>query len=95
MREFAKRFYSGQAWKKTRAAYMASQNFICERCGDGAYIVHHREYLTPENLNDPFIALGWDNLEALCLSCHSQEHMGGEATAEGLRFNADGEIVQK
>ena len=31
-------------------------------------------YLTEQNVNDPYIALSWDNLEALCQDCHNKEH---------------------
>ena len=42
-----------------------------------ATVVHHRKYLTRRNINDPAIALGWDNLEALCQTCHNREHHAG------------------
>lgn len=73
--EWAKAFYTGKAWKQTSKAYMDSQRFICERCGAAAEVVHHKRYLTAKNITDPNIALGWDNLEALCKDCHGKEHM--------------------
>ena len=73
---------------------MASQYYICERCGGMARIVHHIKYITPQNIHDPNITLSWDNLQALCIDCHNAEHMSsGGACAEGLRFNSKGEIV--
>lgn len=75
MREFAKGFYTGKAWLKCSRGYMLSVNYVCERCGGVASICHHKKYLTPENINDPAIALNWDNLEALCIDCHNREHM--------------------
>ena len=75
MREFARSFYTSKAWKTTSKAYMQSKNYICERCGGVAAICHHKKYLTPNNINDPNIALSWDNLEALCHNCHDLEHM--------------------
>lgn len=93
-KDYAKSFYNSRAWKDTQAAYMASQYYICERCGGVARIVHHIQYITPQNINDPNITLSWDNLEALCIDCHNAEHMSkGGACAEGLRFNSNGEIV--
>lgn len=38
-------------------------------------ICHHKTYLTPDNINDPNIALNWANLEALCHNCHDLEHL--------------------
>lgn len=64
MKQWAQKFYLSQNWKDTSAAYLASQNNICERCGEPAKICHHKTYLTRENINDQAIALSWDNLEA-------------------------------
>ena len=45
MKEWAKSFYLSAAWENTRAAYLISQDFICERCGEPAKIVHHKRCL--------------------------------------------------
>lgn len=79
MQEFAKKFYKSKAWSHTRDAYLSSVGRLCERClKKGLYrpaiIVHHKVYLTPENINNPEIALAWQNLEALCRECHEDEH---------------------
>lgn len=77
--EFTGGFYNTQIWKKTRAAYKKSVGGLCERClKKGLYrpavIVHHKAYITAENLHDAHIALDWNNLEALCRECHEEEH---------------------
>lgn len=77
--QFANRLYSSQAWKDTRKAYARSAGFLCERCMAKGLItpgteVHHRIHLTPENVDDPAIALSFDNLELLCHECHEEEH---------------------
>ena len=47
-------------------------------------------------MTDPNIALNPDNLEALCLDCHNREHFGtGGATAAGLVFDENGDLIQK
>lgn len=74
---------------------MSSKNGICERCGAPARIVHHREYITPENINDPDITLNWDNLEALCQDCHNKEHFLTGATAPGLMFDRSGNLIKR
>lgn len=88
-------FYKSRAWRKTQAAFMASKNGICERCGDPARIVHHKEYITPANINDPAVTLSWDNLEALCQTCHTREHFTQDATAPGLMFDSSGNLIKR
>lgn len=50
MKAWAKSFYLSAAWEKTRAAYLMSQDYICERCGQPAKIVHHKRWLNRENI---------------------------------------------
>lgn len=79
MRDFARTFYSSTAWKRTRAAYAKSKGNLCERCLKKGLIVpgvivHHKVYLTPDNINDPAVSLNWNNLELLCMEHHAEEH---------------------
>ena len=79
MKEYAKAFYKSQAWKKCRAAYAKSRGGLCERClAKGLYnpgrIVHHKIYISPENIGDPDVTLNWNNLELVCRACHDEEH---------------------
>lgn len=73
-RDFARAFYQSREWRETSRAYMASKNYVCERCGGAGEICHHRTYLNPTNIADPFITLAFDNLECLCRDCHGKEH---------------------
>jgi hypothetical protein len=82
-------FYHSAAWLKVSAAYMQSKHYICERCGKPAQICHHKIWLNGANINDPAIALSFDNLEALCIDCHNAEH--GRKHSVTL-FNKDGSI---
>lgn len=75
MQEYARAFYTGKEWKRCSRGYMSSKAYICERCGGVATICHHKQYITPSNITDPYITLCWDNLEALCQECHNLEHM--------------------
>ena len=93
MKDYARSFYKSKAWKETRAAYMSSKNYICERCGDIAKICHHKVYITPENIHDPNITLGCDNLAALYQDCHTREHLIAEVYSDGLSFNCKGELI--
>lgn len=94
MKDYARSFYKGKQWRETERAYMAYRHGICERCGKPARVVHHRVWLTPENIGDPYISLDWSNLEALCMECHNREHTAKGAVREGLAFNSDGELVE-
>lgn len=60
----AKRGY-GSAWRKLRAAKLR-QNPLCERCGEPATVVHHKDH---NSWND-----FWDNLESVCRNCHEEHH---------------------
>lgn len=94
-REFAKKFYNSSQWKKTRESYMHSIHWLCERCKcNTAYIVHHKTYLSPSNINKPEITLNFDNLEGLCLDCHNDEHMPSKTTVKGVRFDEDGNLIE-
>lgn len=83
MKDYSEQFYKSRAWQHTRAAYLSSVGGLCERClRRGLYvpaqIVHHRVYITPENIDDPRVTLAPKNLEALCRECHADEHLGTE-----------------
>ena len=93
MKEWAESFYYGKSWKRCRESYKKTVYGLCERCGDIAHVVHHKTYLTPENISDPTVTLGFDNLEALCTDCHNREHHGGDAPDVGYAFDPDGNIV--
>jgi 5-methylcytosine-specific restriction protein A len=96
MKPFARKFYNSKAWKKCRESYIISVHGMCERCNSPGYIVHHIEYLTPENINDPNVTLNHDKLEYVCQDCHNKEHHGdSEPIAEGLIFDEDGNLISK
>lgn len=100
-REFSRKFYGSRAWKECRASFILSKNGLCERClSNDKYVpgeeVHHKIYLTPENINDPYITLSWNNLELLCQSCHSKEHMSKyDVVREDVMFDESGDLVKK
>ena len=79
MKPYAEKFYSSIAWKICRDAYRRSVGGLCERCKShgiirAGEIVHHKNQLTPDNINDPDITLNFDNLELLCRDCHALVH---------------------
>lgn len=86
---FAHQFYKSNEWMKCAKAYRKNVGGLCERCWSKGLIVpgeevHHKIRLTPENINDPTIALNWGNLILLCKSCHMEEHK-----RNNRRFNVD------
>ena len=79
MQPWASAFYKSTAWRNCRDAYARSVGGLCERClARGIYrsgeIVHHKVYLSPENIADPAVSLDWENLELVCRECHADEH---------------------
>lgn len=90
MKPWAEKFYKSSAWQKTRYAYLVSQNFICERCGGRATMVHHRKHLTEQSIGDPEMTVGVGNLEALCEACHDAEHKVDSPLREGMYFDGEG-----
>lgn len=95
MRDFAKRFYRSSAWRETRDAIFRRDFGLCVRCGRPGEIVHHKVYLTPQNIGDPDITLSADNLETLCRECHALEHEGESLTGAGLMFDEYGMLVKQ
>ena len=101
VREFARDFYNSQTWFKCAQAYKKYRKGLCENClAKGIYtpgvIVHHIQHLTPVNISDPKIALGFDNLRLVCRACHSEEHPGAFVAPKRKRryyFGPDGQII--
>jgi 5-methylcytosine-specific restriction endonuclease McrA len=96
-RKFAKSFYNSKAWKDCQSAYKAFKLGICERCGgaDGTE-VHHKIMLNENNINDPNIALNFNNLELLCKTCHAQHHNRKHGFVRNdVCFDDNGDLIKK
>lgn len=94
-RQFSRSFYNSAAWDKVREAFKLSKFGICERCGMPGEEVHHKIWLTPDNINNPYVTLSWDNLELLCMSCHTKEHMSKySALRDDVTFDSNGDLVK-
>ena len=104
-KDFSDWFYHTTAWKKTRAAYIKYAGGYCERCRKEVEagtrsladmkpiaIVHHKDYLSPDNINDPGVSLSFDNLEGLCEDHHNKEHK--EKNKKRYRFDENGRIIK-
>lgn len=97
MRSIDNRFYRSKAWIRCKEDYLSSVGRFCERCKakgiyEPAVIVHHKIYLSEENYKNPAVSLNFDNLEALCASCHNQEHFA-DKTESRYRIGKNGELI--
>ncbi len=72
--EKIREFYKSADWRRVRQLKLLQSRGICERCGNPGTEIHHKIYLTNENVEDASIALNLDNLECLCKECHNNEH---------------------
>lgn len=103
-KEFSKAFYNSKAWLDCRGGYINSVHGLCETCLEKeitkpGYIVHHKELLTPNNINDPNVTLNWDKLKYECKNCHDKNDghgvgKAGEVLRDGLMFNEKGEVIK-
>lgn len=71
---------------------------MCERCYSmgvirAAKLVHHKVWLTPANIDDKKIALGYDNFMRVCQDCHAALHHPGSESR--VTFDEDGNVVPK
>lgn len=98
-KEYARSFYSSKRWQQCRNEYARSVGFLCENCmRRGIYqpgdIVHHRIEMDPITINNPELALSWDNLELLCRNCHAEAHDERKKNRAYI-IDADGKIILK
>ena len=97
-REFSKKFYKSKAWKQCRESYISKVHGLCERCQaknilKPGYIVHHKTYITPQNINNPMITLNHDSLEYVCLPCHNTIHSGSNSSVrDDVFFDENGDL---
>ena len=101
-KEWAKGFYNSALWQQERAYILKRDRYICTEpgCFRRATEVHHIIELTPNNINDPKIALNEKNLRSLCSDCHkriTQEEHGKEGKPDierSLSFDDDGNPIE-
>lgn len=94
-KDYAKRFYKSRSWTKCRDAYFSMKHGLCERCSEPGKIVHHKIYITPENIQNPDVTLSFNNLELLCATCHQHEHHEKYSpVGRGVRFDESGNLVE-
>lgn len=77
--EWANKIYKSRAWIDLRQAIIAERGLRCQKCGrllhnPADITADHIVELTPNNVNDPNIALNPDNVQLLCADCHNRKH---------------------
>lgn len=97
-KEFAKAFYKSSAWQRCRDGFIDYRRRIdggvCQRCHNRlGYIVHHKQHLSAENINDVTVSLNWENLEYVCHECHNREHQFAEQLTPKCIFDDNGDVI--
>lgn len=92
---FAEKLYNSEAWHKVRELAMIRDKGLCqcEGCCRPAEEVHHIVELTPENVDDPEVALNLDNLISVCKDCHFRIHR--EKILKSFRRRARKKILDR
>jgi 5-methylcytosine-specific restriction endonuclease McrA len=85
------RFYRSAAWQQARLIKITSANGRCEKCGGIGEEVHHIIELNLENINNPEITLGKNNLILLCRDCHNAQHQ--RFKKKESQFDFDGNLI--
>lgn len=94
-KRWARAFYKSRAWRDCRRFVLKRDHYTCAHCSGRAEEVHHVIELTPENINNPSIALNPDNLISLCHNCHTKETSGfGGDLPGGYVFDESGQVIE-
>lgn len=95
-------FYKSKAWQHCRNAYFKKARGLCEVCLSKGLIkqgeiVHHIVEMTSENIKNPTLAFGDDNLQLVCRECHAQIHEAKKLKGRSKRYEVDsnGKVVIK
>lgn len=72
-------FYHSKEWILFRETILSERKPICFYCGeafrrDETIVVHHKEELTLNNVNDYMVSLNPDNVELVHTRCHNAIH---------------------
>lgn len=92
-KEYSKKFYNSNAWKKLSEYIRVTRHYTCEECGGYGSQVHHIIEITPDNINDASITLNESNLQLLCEECHNKKRKRDADVNDGLKFNEDGDLI--
>ena len=93
-----KEFYHSQEWRRARDAYIrrriALDGGMCEVCHDApGRIVHHKLWLTDDNVRNIDVSLNFNNFRYECQTCHNREVDPSRRVPGRCRYGPDGEIL--
>lgn len=105
------KFYNSKRWRNLERIIYERDEGKCQMCGEhvemifittkhgGYYRIHgavdHIVELNETNINNPEIAYGENNLQLLCHDCHNTKTFKKPRTAQGLRFDENGDLVKE
>ena len=72
-------FYTSNIWSEFRRNLILERGIVCEHCGEHILkshelILHHKIFLTEENVNDYDISLNPENIMIVHHKCHNEIH---------------------
>lgn len=78
------KFYASKVWHDFRLSVIAERGMRCEYCGEriataSELTLHHKEPLTPVNMDDAMVALNPDNVMLVHRQCHNTIHHGAKS----------------
>lgn len=91
MKEYAEKFYRSKKWRTARKTFISERiredGGLCQECHERpGFIVHHKQEISPSNIDDPKITLSSENFEYVCKICHDKIH---HAEFYGLKYFFD------
>ena len=91
MKDFAEQFYRSKKWRTARKIFISERiredGGLCQECHERpGFIVHHKEELNANNIDNPDVTLSLDNFEYVCKICHDKIH---HAEFYGLKYFFD------
>ena len=89
------KFYNSSKWRRVQKYIRAKKRGLCEECGKAGWEVHHIIPLTLENVNNDEVAIGEDNLQLLCTSCHNSKRSVENQIRNDVTFNEYGDLIKK
>lgn len=97
--EWSQAFYWSPEWRNCRKGFISYKGGLCEKCLAKGLIVpgnhvHHKVFLTPENINDASVSLNWNNLELLCEKCHEEIHDSHHSKSRMI-IGKDGKVIAR